>query len=108
MNPVLVIVSIIGALVVIAGFVTAVWVSARAGGQAERIKRLSGDRDDYKSRVEFIEPRLVKIEQENALLQELHNPSARLGAIKADTARILSILKDQAADIKAIRTGGKP
>ncbi len=109
MNTVGVIVAIIGGLVVIAGFITAVLVSARTKGQEEELERARRDRDDYKGRVEFMEPRMAAALRENEVLQQLHDPSGQLAAIKGDTATILALLKAQASDIQdAIdRAGGE-
>lgn len=109
MNTVGAVVTIIGGLVILAGFIVAVFVSARAKGHEETEKRLRNDLNDYKGRVEFIEPRLTKALEENALLQQMHDPSAQLAAIKADTGVILALLRAQASDIQdAIdRAGGE-
>lgn len=99
MPTVAIVISILGGLVLIAGFATVVTVNSRAGGQAEALDRARKDRDDYKDRVEFIEPRLSKALEENELLQRMHNPAERLGAIKSDTAAILALLRAQATEI---------
>lgn len=106
MSTVALVVSIIGGLVVIAGFVVAVSVTSQAKGQEETIGRLRADRDDYRDRLEFVEPRLAKALEENALLQELHNPTQAMADLKADTAKIrsdtgtiMALLRAQAADL---------
>lgn len=100
MNTVGATVAILAGLVVLAGFIVAVLVNARAKGQEETTKRLRDDRDDYKSRVEFIEPRLSKVLEENAMLQQMHDPTAQLTAIKGDTGMIVALLKAQQVDIQ--------
>lgn len=110
MNIIALIVSIIGTLVVISGFVVAVWVTARGAGKDERIKRLLADSNDYKSRLEFVEPRLTKALEENQMLQELHNPTEAMAGIKSDTAgiksdtaQILALLRAQAVELTEAR-----
>ena len=106
MNTVGLIVTIIGGLVVISGFVVAVWVTARAKSQEEALARTRADRDDYRQKLEFVEPRLAKALEENAMLQELHNPTKAVADIKADTAvikqhtaTILALLRAQAVEL---------
>lgn len=107
MNTIGAIVTILGGLVVIAGFFAAAWVSARTKGSDQELARVRADRDDYKSRVEFIEPRLAAALRENELLQKMHDPTARLTEIRKDsaailkhTAQILAVLRAQAVDIQ--------
>lgn len=106
MSTVALVVSIIGGLVVIAGFVVAVSVTSQAKGQEETIDRLRATGNDYRDRLEFVEPRLAKALEENALLQELHNPTQAMADLKADTAKIrgdtgtiMALLRAQAADL---------
>ena len=107
MNTVGATAAILAALVVVAGFIVAVYVSARAKGQEEELARCRADRDDYKGRVEFMEPRMATALRENEVLQQLHDPSAQLQAIKGDTAMILALLRAQATDIQdAINKAG--
>lgn len=47
-------------------------------------RRLRAWNDDLGRRVDYLEPRLQKMEAQNNLLMELHNPTARLEAM--DTA----------------------
>jgi hypothetical protein len=93
MNAASVILSIIGALVVLASVGGGLWAVFRSSAQDSTIKRLRDERDDYLSRLNYIEPRHRAVEQQNELLLAMHNPTEKLDALAGDSHRVLDALK---------------
>lgn len=98
----------LAALVVLVAGLYAVFKSSAADA---RIKRLQDERDDYLSRLNYIEPRFVELEQQNKLLKSLHNPTARLESLEVTALRIdtksdktLELLDAQERTLQSIHT----
>jgi hypothetical protein len=76
----------------------------RSAAQDSRIKRLQDERDDYLSRLNYVEPRLVRAEEQNEMLRELHNPTQHLVDLKGQEQRnhdeIVKILDDQTRTLR--------
>lgn len=97
-------------LVVILGLITLATLAGglyavfRSSAQDARIKRLQDERDDYLSRLNYVEPKLLEAEQQNRVLLELHNPSDQLEAIKAQGQvnhdRIVEIIRSQTTTLR--------
>lgn len=73
--------TIIGGLFGLAVLVGGLYFAVRSSAQETRIKFLQGERDDYKGRLEWIEPRFKQAEEQNRLLRNLHNPTAQIEAL---------------------------
>lgn len=73
--------AVIGGLVGLAAIAGALWAVARSAAQDTRIKFLEGQRDDYLSRLNYIEPKLKTAEEQNRILLELHNPAEQIKAL---------------------------
>lgn len=107
MNNVQAALTILGALVLLAGVGSAIWVYATGGAQDKRIERLQGERDDLLSRLNYIEPRFKSLGEQFATLQTLVDPSARLAEIRATvnakTDEILTAVERSANNTDAIK-----
>jgi hypothetical protein len=73
-------------LFLLAGLVGGLWAAFRSADQETRIKRLQSERDDLLSRLNFIEPKLKALEEQNKVLLDLHNPADQISALKAQEA----------------------
>lgn len=94
--------AVIATLVTLAGVAFAAWQLLKAADREARIKRLQNERDDYLSRLNYIEPRHRAIEQQNEVLLALHNPTDKLEDLaerQADMLRILRGIKTLAEQI---------
>lgn len=87
--------SIIGALVVLSALGGALYANFRAAQSEATLKRLRDERDDYLSRLNYIEPRHRAIEQQNEVLLALHNPKDQLDDIQGSQAEMLRVLRAQ-------------
>lgn len=67
-------------LIVIAGGVWAILTTSRKD-QTE--KRLRAWNEDLTNRLDYVEPQLQKLEAQNKMLRDLHNPTALLGTMSA-------------------------
>lgn len=76
-----------------------IWASFRSTDQEARIKRLQGERDDYLSRLNFMEPKLKTLEEQNQVLLDLHNPAEQIAALRSQEAenhrRTYALLEQQ-------------
>lgn len=63
-----------------------VWATFRSTDQEARIKRLQSERDDLLSRLNFIEPKLKALEDQNKVLLGLHNPTEQIAALRTQEA----------------------
>lgn len=99
--------AIVGGLFVVAGIGGALYAFAKAGAQTARIERLQSERDDYLSRLNFIEPRFKSATEQNELLRTLVDPSARLVEIRETvdekTEEILAAVDRSATHLEAIK-----
>lgn len=93
--------SVLG-LVALIGIGSGLWAVAHSTSQDQRIKRLQDERDDYLSRLNFIEPRHRAIEQQNEVLLALHDPTLRLESIDGNQVEILKQLGAQSVLIQQI------
>lgn len=75
--------AILGTLVVLGGVGAGVWAFFTSAGRDAAMNRLRVENEDVIRRLNYVEPRLKDSEAKNALLMELHNPTARLDAISA-------------------------
>lgn len=78
MNSIQAVLTIIGALVAIAVVAGGLFSVARNASKDATITTLTKQRDDYLSRLNYIEPRFDQIERENKLLLEMHNPADQI------------------------------
>jgi chromosome segregation ATPase len=83
-----------------------IWASFRSTDQEARIKRLQGERDDLLSRLNFIEPKLRTVEEQNSVLRELHNPAQQIAALREQEAqnhaKTYELLEAQSVTLKQI------
>lgn len=112
LQPALAVVLALFALAVIGG---GLWAAFRSTDQDARIKRLQGERDDLLSRLNFIEPKLKVVEDQNALLLAMHNPAEQIAELKSQEAenhrKTYALLEKQHAtllliDEHLLREGG--
>lgn len=105
LQPALAVVVGVIALAAVAG---GVWAVFRSSSQDARIDRLQDERDDYLSRLNFIEPRFKEVEQQNRLLLDLHNPADQIEALRAQEQtnhdRTVAILAEQSTTLHQIDT----
>ena len=98
--------TIIGGLFALAVLVGGLYFAVRSSAQEARIKFLQGERDDYKGRLEWIEPRFKQAEEQNRLLRNLHNPTAQIEALgQANSERhqvIVTMLEAQAVVLRDV------
>lgn len=98
--------AIIGGLLVLTTAGAAIWAVFRSTSQDARIKRLQDERDDYLNRLNFIEPKVKALEQQNELLMAMHNPADAIAALgiqeKANHEQTVTFLKEQSGLLKQI------
>lgn len=87
--------AVLGTLVVLTSVGGGLYAYFRSTAADARIKRLQDERDDYLSRLNYIEPRHKVIEQQNELLRQLHNPTALLETIAGKADEIIVTLDEQ-------------
>lgn len=87
--------SVIGALIVLAGVGGVLYANFRASQDEAVKKRLREERDDYLSRLNYIEPRHRALEQQNEVLLALHNPKEQLDDIGVNVVEALRLLRAQ-------------
>lgn len=91
--------AVVVTLITLASLAGGLYAVFRSSAQDARIKRLQDERDDYLSRLNFIEPKLVQAEQQNQVLRDLHNPAEQIGQLKAQEQdnhdKVVQILNDQ-------------
>lgn len=91
--------TVIGALVGLAALAGGLWVVARSSARDTRLKYVEGLAADYLSRLNYIEPKLTKAEEQNRILLELHNPAEQIQQLaaqeQANHARTVSLLEEQ-------------
>jgi hypothetical protein len=101
-------VALLGGVLGLALLVSAAWVVVRASNKDARIKRLQDENADYLKRLDYIEPRFAKAEQQNRLLLEMHNPSDQIEALRQQEQgnhdRTVEILTEQAKVLKQIES----
>lgn len=91
MNGLQTVLSGIGGLIVLAGIGGVLYAQFRSAQHEATVKRLREERDDYLSRLNYIEPRHRALEQQTEVLLALHNPKEQLDDMQAtltETARI--------------------
>lgn len=76
------ILAVVVALFVLAGLGGGIWASFRSTDQDARIKRLQSERDDLLSRLNFIEPKVKTLEEQNQILLGFHNPAEQIAALR--------------------------
>lgn len=102
MNSAGVAISTILGLLALAGLGGGLWAVFRSAAQDARIKRLQDERDDYLSRLNYIEPRHRAVEQQNEVLLALHNPTDELTGLHDNQVEILRVINAQSALIRQI------
>jgi hypothetical protein len=99
--------AVLGGLFGIAVIAGALYAYAKGGAQDARIERLQGERDDYLSRLNYIEPRFKSAQEQNEILRTLVDPSARLIEIRdtvdTKTAEILAAVQRTDRNVDAIK-----
>jgi hypothetical protein len=86
---------VIGVIVTLLVLGAGGWVIVRGSAKDAREKRQAAFIEELTGRLDYVEPRLKKAEEQNAILMTLHNPTAKLDDLSASDARILEILSDQ-------------
>lgn len=109
-TQVLAVISILAGLVALAGVIGTLRGVAKSASQEAQLKRVREDRDDYLSRLNFIEPRHAALVEQNEMLRTLNDPSQRLNDLgelieeNTDALRgqINQVLERQGAMLRAI------
>lgn len=86
MNQLQLILGVVLALFALAAIGAGIWASFRSTDQEARIKRLRDERDDLLSRLNYIEPKVKTLEEQNKILLELHNPADQISELRAQEA----------------------
>lgn len=99
--------AVIGGLFMLAGIAGTLYAFARGSANEARIKRLQAERDDYLSRLNYIEPRYDVLKEQNKTLRTLTDPTPRLERL-ADTiddrsTEVLEELRKQSTNSDAIK-----
>lgn len=102
MNTLQTALAILGGLLVLAATGGGIYAQARAADRDATEKRLRAENQDYTRRLDYVEPRLKTLEEQNELLLQLHNPTVKLDGLSSEHARILDLLKSQGRQIHAI------
>lgn len=102
MSDLQIVLGVVISLLTLAGLGGGVWVTFKGAATAARIKRLQDERDDYLSRLNFIEPRHRAVEQQNEVLLALHNPTEKLDQLGDNQTEILRVLRAQHRIIEQI------
>lgn len=95
MNALQTVLSVIGGLIVLAGIGGVLYAQFRSAQHEATETRLRAERDDYLSRLNYIEPRHRAIEQQNEVLLALHNPKDQLDDIAEHQQEIIRQLRAQ-------------
>lgn len=85
--------SVLGALVTLAGIGGAMYANFRGAQYKATLDRVSRERDDYLSRLNFIEPRHRAAEQQLEVLLALHNPKDQLDDMQSTATETLRIVR---------------
>lgn len=104
MNDLQTFLAIVGSLVLLAGVGGVLYAQARASQRDATETRLRRENEDYLRRLNFVEPKLAKAEEQNALLMTLHNPTAKLEELSGNDKKILEILAAQGLELRQIHT----
>lgn len=102
MNALQTALAVIGGLVTLAALGGALYANFRAAQSDAIIKRLRDERDDYLSRLNYIEPRHRAAEQQLEVLLALHNPKDQLDDMQTtltETIRLVRGIKTLAEQI---------
>lgn len=98
--------SIIGALVALTVLGAGVYVIFTTSAKDAREKRLRDENVDLIRRLDYVEPKLKTAEEQNALLMQLHNPTAQLEQMSAENRQrhveISRLLKEQSQTLHDI------
>lgn len=97
MNQVAVTVSVIGVVLLLVGVAAGLLAVFKTTAQDKRIERLQSENGDYVRRLDYVEPRLHTLEQQNETLLRLHDPTADRAATKAEHTQIIGLLNAQSA-----------
>lgn len=108
--------ALIGALFGLAVLAGGVYAVFRTAAQDARLKVVSGQRDDYLQRLNYIEPKVTKLEEQNRILLELHNPAEQIKQLASQEQtnhdRTVELLEQQSTVLSEIETrlhpGSKP
>lgn len=85
---------VVGTLAVI-GVIAFLIAVTRTTAQEKRIERLQSENEDYIRRLDYVEPRLHTLEQQNSTLMKLHDPTDQIASARQDHKEILAILRAQ-------------
>lgn len=86
MSDLQLVLAVVLALFALASIGGGIWATFRSADQDVRIKRLQGERDDLLSRLNFIEPKVKSLEEQNKVLLDLHNPADQIAALRSQEA----------------------
>lgn len=99
--------AVIGGLFALAVVAGSLYAYAKSSAQEARIERLQGERDDYLSRINFLEPRFASMREQNDTLRTLLDPTPKLEKIGSDlnskAGEILAALEKQSRNDDAIK-----
>jgi phosphopantetheine adenylyltransferase len=104
-NQVSLALSIVGGVLLLIGVAAALTAVYRTTASDKILARLRGENVDYVRRLEYVEPRLHTLEQQNETLLRLHDPSTDRAATKAEHAEIIRILNEQTRVLGEIESG---
>lgn len=105
MSQVAVTLSVIAGVLFLIGVAAALSAVYRSTAQDKRIERLQSENTDYVRRLDYVEPRLHTLEQQNETLLRLHDPTADRQATAAEHAEILRVLHEQSRVLGEIEDG---
>lgn len=92
MSQLAVALSVLGGLLALVGLAAGVSAVFRTTAQDKRIERLQSENGDYIRRLDYVEPRLHTLEQQNETLLRLHDPTVDRAATASEHAAILRVL----------------
>lgn len=105
--------AILGALVLLAGAAGGTYAHFKSSEDKEEMARVRAHRDDLLSRLNFIEPRVKLLEQQNEVLMSLHNPAQQITNLAeqeqrnhVETVRLLQSTHDILEQIDGHLTNG--
>lgn len=110
MNQVALTVSVIGVVLLLTGVAAGLLAVFRTTAQDKRIERLQSENGDYVRRLDYVEPRLHTLEQQNETLLRLHDPTSDRAATNAEHTKIIALLNAQGDTLKELERNmeGRP
>lgn len=82
-------------LIMLAGVGYGLFQAFRNSDRDAQLTRVRGDAADYLQKLNYVEPRLRAVEQQNEVLLALHNPTEQLDKLHTNDMEILRVLNAQ-------------